>query len=150
MCVRFAREVSQETMKDNTTRIVVYCCRNLQLFKDGEQNAYARSRPGLRVVAIPCSGKMEAHHLLKTLSGGTDGVLVLACAEKACQYTEGSMRSHRRVDYARKWLEELKIEPERLQFVHAVPMDISALDNVVDEFSEKLKTFGRILTSHNS
>lgn len=70
-------------MQSSPHNIVVYHCRNLRLFKDGEQKTFARSRPGLKVVAIPCSGKMEAHQLLKTLAGGAQGVLVLGCAEKA-------------------------------------------------------------------
>jgi coenzyme F420-reducing hydrogenase delta subunit len=95
-------------------------------------------------VAIPCSGKLEAHHLLKTLAGGAEGVLVLACAEKACQYLEGSMRSHKRADYARLWLERLHIESDRIEFIHFAPMDQEALDKTLREFAEKLESFGTI------
>lgn len=131
-------------METNPIEIVVYHCRNLRLFKDGDHKVFARSRPGLKLVAIPCSGKVEAHHLLKTLAGGAQGVLVLGCAEKACQYLEGSHRSHKRVDYARSWLERLAIEPERLEFVHLPPMDREALDKVLKEFTQKLESFGSI------
>jgi F420-non-reducing hydrogenase iron-sulfur subunit len=131
-------------MDTNPIKIVVYHCRNLRLFKDGEQKAFTRSRPGLSLVAIPCSGKMEAHHLLKTLAGGAQGALVLACAEKACKYLEGSRRSHKRADYARLWLEKLQIEPERVKFVHLPPMDVDALDRTLKEFTSTLESFGRI------
>ena len=133
-------------MAETKREIVIYHCRNLQLFKNSDQKAYARSHPGLKLVAIPCSGKMEAHHLLKTLAGGADGVLVLACREKACKYMEGSMRSHKRADYARSWLEEIGIEPERFQFIHVTPMDTGALDKIVEDFSRELDTFGKIST----
>jgi F420-non-reducing hydrogenase iron-sulfur subunit len=98
--------------------------------------------PGLSLVAIPCSGKVEAHHLLKTLAAGAEGVLVLACAEKACQYLEGSRRSHKRADYARSWLERLNIEPDRVEFLHMPPMDVHALEILLKEFTAKLKSFG--------
>ncbi len=98
--------------------------------------------PGLSLVAIPCSGKMEAHHLLKTLAAGAEGVLVLACAEQSCQYLEGSRRSHKRADYARSWLERLNIEPDRVEFLHMPPMDVQALEKILKEFTAKLKSFG--------
>ncbi len=133
-------------MKNSPTNMVLYYCRNLRLFENGQHKEFARSRPGLKLVSIPCSGKMEAHHLLSTLAGGVQGVLVLACAEKACRYFEGSMRSHRRLDYARTWLREIGIEPERLEFVHAPPMDRDEVDRIVKEFSSRLQSFGHFPT----
>ncbi|MBM4327577.1 MAG: hydrogenase iron-sulfur subunit [Deltaproteobacteria bacterium] len=129
-------------MDDKALNILVYHCRNLLLFENGGRKSFARSHPGLRLVAVPCSGKVEAHHLLKTLAGGAQGVLVLACAEKACQFLEGSYRSHKRFDYARSWLEELGIEPDRIRFAHMRPKDLGFLDSILEEFSQKLRTFG--------
>ncbi|MBI4964931.1 MAG: hydrogenase iron-sulfur subunit [Desulfomonile tiedjei] len=131
-------------METKPIKIVVYHCRNLKLFKDGAQKNFARSRPGVSLVAIPCSGKIEAHHLLKTMAGGAQGVLVLACAEKACQYLEGSMRSHKRADYARSWLDRLGIESGRIEFVHLPPMDQAALDKILKDFSIRLESFDQI------
>jgi F420-non-reducing hydrogenase iron-sulfur subunit len=128
-------------MEQNPIRIVVYYCRNLQLFQDGQQKDFARSRPGLKLVAIPCSGKVEAHHLLETLSGGAQGALVLACAQKACHYLEGSKRSHKRVEYARSWLQKLGIEPDRLEFIHFPPKNTIALDRLLKEFVLRLRSF---------
>ena len=131
-------------METKPIKIVVYHCRNLRLFNEGEQKIFARSWPGLKLVAIPCSGKVEAHHLLKTLAGGAQGVLVLACAERACQYLEGSMRSHKRADYARLWLEKIGVEPDRVQFVHVPPMDKAALESLLKEFKCTLESFEEI------
>jgi len=100
--------------------------------------------PGLSLVAIPCSGKLEAHHLLETLAAGAEGVLVLACAENACQYMEGSMRAQKRIHYARAWLERIKIEPERLRFVHLANSDRDGLEAALKEFTVRLETFGTI------
>jgi F420-non-reducing hydrogenase iron-sulfur subunit len=131
-------------MEKKPIKIVVYHCRNLRLFNNSEQKVFARSRPGLKLVSIPCSGKVEAHHLLKTLAGGAQGALVLGCAERACQYLEGSMRSRKRLDYARLWLERIGIEPDRLEFIHLPPMDREALDSVLKEFTLKLESFDQI------
>lgn len=136
-------------MESKTIKIVVYHCRNLQLFTGGEQKDFQRSRPGIKLVAIPCSGKIEAHHLLKTLAGGAQGVLVLACAKQACQFLEGSMRSDKRVEYARSWLAELELEPEGLEYAHVPPRDVAALDSILKEFTSKLESFGTIPAAVN-
>jgi F420-non-reducing hydrogenase iron-sulfur subunit len=131
-------------METDPLRIVVYHCRNLQFFQDGLQRTFVRSVPGLSLVSVPCSGKLEAHHLLKTLASGAEGVLVLACAESACQYVEGSMRSRKRVDYARIWLEKLGFEAGRIRFVRVPPMDVDALSKAINEFSSGLAAFDTI------
>jgi coenzyme F420-reducing hydrogenase delta subunit len=136
-------------MKGKPIKIVVYHCRNLRLFEDGGQKEFARSHPGLRLVAIPCSGKVEAHHLLKTLAGGAEGVLVLACKPNACQFLEGSMRSHKRADYARTWLTRVGIEPDRIEFVHVPPKDVTVLERVLEEFADHLQSFEHIPVAHS-
>lgn len=125
-------------------KIVVFHCNNLRLFNDGRQKEFVKKWPGLKLVAIPCSGKIEAHFLLKTLSAGAQGVLVLACAEQSCQYLEGSMRSRKRVDYARYWLEKLGIAAERIEFVRLWPVSKQALEAVLKEFETKLESLGAL------
>lgn len=71
-------------------------------------------------------------------------MLVLACAEKACQYLEGSKRSRKRVEYARSWLEKLGIEPDRFKFVHVPPTDVAALDSLLKEFTSEIESFGNV------
>lgn len=76
-------------------------------------------------------------------------MLVLACAKQACQFLEGSMRSDKRVEYARSWLAELELEPERLEYAHVPPRDVAALDSILKEFTSKLESFGTIPAAVN-
>ena len=134
-------------MKTLPTELLVYYCHNLQLFKNGKRKAVARAWPGVKLVALPCSGKVEAYHLLKALASGVQGVMVLGCAERACQFLEGSLRSQRRLQYARSWLDELGIEAERLQFSQLGPTDEPALEAILRDFTGRLQTFGTISAS---
>jgi len=120
-------------------KIVVYHCRNLKLLTQNEQKGFLRAWPGVRLVSIPCSGKLEAHHLLKTLAAGAEGVLVLACKESACHYLEGSYRSHKRFDYARTWLERIGLDPNMIEFRHATPMNRTGLEDLLTDFLLRLE-----------
>ena len=76
-------------MELGPAKIVAYHCRNLRLFQNGNQKTFSRSMPGLRLVAIPCSGKLEAHHLLETLAAGAEGVRT--CLRRKCMSIYGRL-----------------------------------------------------------
>jgi F420-non-reducing hydrogenase iron-sulfur subunit len=120
-------------------KLIIFYCTNLRLFKDGQKKEFERSHEGLTLRSLPCSGKLEAYHLLNALAAGADGVLVIGCAKNACQYLEGSMRSHKRLDYARHWLKSLDIEPERIDFVHLPPMSLDIMEKALEDFVARLK-----------
>lgn len=121
-------------------KIVVFHCRNLKLFTQNEQRDFLRMWPGVKLVAIPCSGKLEAHYLLKTLASGVDGVVVLACKPSACHYLEGAQRSHKRFDYARLWLGKIGLDPRIIEFRHFTPMDRAGLEDLLSEFLLRLES----------
>jgi coenzyme F420-reducing hydrogenase delta subunit len=51
------------------------------------------------------------------------------------------MRARRRVGYAQRWLQQLGIEPERLEFVNFPHGDEEKLDRTLKEFATKLESF---------
>ena len=67
-------------------------------------------------VRIPCAGRLQPEHLLKTFEEGYDAVCVIACADNNCHCLEGSKRGLRRVEYVRGLLNELGLGGDRLLF----------------------------------
>lgn len=53
--------------------------------------------------------------MLKALEEGADRVLVLTCPESRCRYREGNLRARKRLEYAQNLLEEIGLEPSRLE-----------------------------------
>jgi len=68
----------------------------------------------VRSAMMPCSSKVQTSHLLKILDQEADGVEVVACPEGACRFLVGSKRTQKRVDYARKLLDEIQVGADRL------------------------------------
>jgi coenzyme F420-reducing hydrogenase delta subunit len=68
----------------------------------------------LRVIRLHCLGKINSMHLLKAFENGADAVLV---AGGACRFMEGLAVAQKQIEYTRKLLEELGIEPQRLELV---------------------------------
>ena len=96
--------------------VVAYCC---------EHCAYAAADlagglrmqypPAVKVVLLPCTGKLDALMVLEALEDGADGVMVAGCLPGDCHYLEGNVQAKRRVERIRQLLEEIGLEPERVQ-----------------------------------
>ena len=66
----------------------------------------------LRVIRLHCLGKINSMHVLKAFENGADAVLV---AGGTCRFMEGLAVAQKQIEYTRKLLEELGIEPQRLE-----------------------------------
>ena len=45
----------------------------------------------IRMIKLPCTGKLEVIHLLKALEAGADGVYAAGCMEGECHYLKGNL-----------------------------------------------------------
>ena len=94
--------------------IVVLYCQNC-LEKDEELKATLNEISGFRAqfLIMPCTSKVEASHVLKILAEGADGVLVVGCKPDHCQFLIGNTMAEKRVQQARRFLDEIHMGAER-------------------------------------
>jgi len=59
----------------------------------------------IKVVRVPCTGKVDLLHILKAFESGADGVYVAGCLEGECHFLTGNLRAKKRVMYAKGLLE---------------------------------------------
>lgn len=80
---------------------------------------------GVRIIRVPCSGRVEPDMILKAFSGGADGVLVCGCHPGDCHYVEGNYKAARRMELMKTMLAQFGIEPERfrLEWISAAEGD---------------------------
>ncbi|RLI81305.1 MAG: methyl-viologen-reducing hydrogenase subunit delta, partial [Archaeoglobales archaeon] len=67
----------------------------------------------VKVVKVPCSGRVEPEFIVEALMKGADGVIVGGCHPGDCHYKEGNYKALRRFKILQKILDELGIESER-------------------------------------
>jgi coenzyme F420-reducing hydrogenase delta subunit len=120
------KEIETETIPQDAEApkptISIFICANCA--RPGKAATSAkRSRPTMpdfgwplpvQQIAVPCAGRIQPEHLLKTFESGDDLVGVIACEGENCHYIEGSKRCSRRVEYIRSILEEIGLGEERL------------------------------------
>jgi len=77
----------------------------------------------VRIIRVPCTGKVDVLHLLRAFEKGADGVYVVGCLEGDCHFTSGNFRARKRVEHVRKILDTVGIGGDRLEMVNLSSSD---------------------------
>jgi F420-non-reducing hydrogenase iron-sulfur subunit len=98
--------------------IVAFCCHYCAYTAaDMAGSKRLNYPPNVKIVRVPCSGKVDAIHIMKAFEKGADGVYVAGCLEGDCHFKNGNMKASRRVNYIKKLLDEIGINGDRLEMV---------------------------------
>jgi coenzyme F420-reducing hydrogenase delta subunit len=96
----------------------------------------------IRMIKLPCTGKLEVIHLLKAIESGADGVYAAGCMEGECHYLKGNLWARKRVNHVKTLLEEVGIEPERVEMYNMSSAMGARFAEVATEFTERIKALG--------
>lgn len=132
-------------MAERRPKIVGFCCE-----RHGMDAAVLSARTGkqydasVRLVQVPCTGRVDGIHILQALEDGADAVFVLGCLEKNCYYDTGSIEGRKRVGYVKQMLSEVGIEKERVEMFNAASSNSWAFPEAVGKMVEIAKKLGPI------
>ena len=96
----------------------------------------------IRMIKLPCTGKLEVIHLLKAIESGADGVYAAGCLEGECHYLKGNLWARKRINHVKDLLAELGIEPERVEMYNMSSAMGAKFAEVATEFTERIKALG--------
>ena len=96
----------------------------------------------IKIVKVPCSGRVAIIHMLKALEEGADGVMVAGCLEGDCHYQSGNLRAKKRVIYVKEILEKIGMEPERVAMYNLSAGEGPRFAEIAREMTEKVKQLG--------
>lgn len=121
-------------------QIVAFCCHYCAFTAADTAGTMRLSYPpNIRIVRLPCSGRVDVEMLLRAFRDGADGVMVGACEIGSCHFVHGNQRAVKRVDYARRLLEEAGVVPNRLAIFH-IPASAGPLfARTAREFTERIR-----------
>ena len=96
----------------------------------------------IRIIRVPCSGRVDPLLIVKSFQMGADGVLIAGCHPGDCHYTEGNYYARRRFALLRPYLEYLGIEKERFEIELVSASEGKRWAQVVSSFTEEVKKLG--------
>jgi len=124
------------------TEVVIYACQQAVPNPDFFRTQWGKDDIRLQVLMEPCSSKIEAFQLLRTLAAPADLVWVIGCAEDLCRYNEGSHRLGNRIAYTQRYLEEVGLESARVGRAVVIPGDAPGLAAVLADIKSQAEALG--------
>ena len=98
--------------------------------------------PNIRIIRVPCSGRVDPLFLIKVLRLGFDGVLLSGCHPGDCHYQTGNYYARRRMSITKKFLEYLGIEPQRVTLSWLSASEAGKLTELLSEMTREVKKIG--------
>lgn len=96
----------------------------------------------VRIVIVPCSGRVAVTHMLKALEAGADGVMVAGCLEGDCHYQTGNLRAKKRVVHVQDILDKIGIGGERVAMYNLSAGEGPRFAEIAREMTEKIRELG--------
>ena len=124
-------------------QILAFCCHYCAYAAADLAGTFRAQYPtNVRIIRVPCSGKVDPMHIMQAFENGADAVLVAGCLEGGCHFLEGNLRAKRRVSLLRQILDEIGIESDRLRMVNLSSAMGQTFANTVTEFTEQIRELG--------
>jgi len=128
---------------DKQPVILAFCCHYCAYAAADLAGSMRLQYPdNVRVLRLPCTGKIEVNYILAAFERGVDGVIVAGCLEGGCHFLEGNLRARKRVERAQQLLTEIGLEPERLEMFNLSSAEGARFAEIVTQMSRRLAQLG--------
>jgi coenzyme F420-reducing hydrogenase delta subunit len=124
-------------------QIVAFCCRYCA-YAAADLAGVLRLAypPNIRIVQIPCTGRLDTLEVLHALEVGADAVMVAGCLEGDCHFQRGNIEARTRVERIKELLKPIGIEPERVEMFNLSSAMGRQFAEAAMQFSEKITALG--------
>lgn len=132
-------------------KIILFCCNwgpHAALLTLQDQRADIPNE--VKMVRIPCSGRISKALLFKSFEMGADGVVLMGCETGSCRYGSGTLTAQKNTDDTRKILTLLGLGEERLRLKNFLPDQSDELLSFLKEFVAEIKKIGKSPISPSS
>lgn len=124
-------------------KIVAYCCHycayNAADLAGTRRLVYPAN---VRIVRIPCSGRIDILYILRAFEKGADGVYVAGCEIGDCHFKKGNLHAKQRVKRAKELLDEIGVGGERVEMYYIAASKGQKFAEVAREMTEKIRKLG--------
>lgn len=96
----------------------------------------------IRIIRVPCSGRVDPLYVLKAFQQGADGVLVAGCHPGDCHYGDGNLYARRRYALMHSFLDFVGIDRKRLCIEWVSAAEGGRFARVVNALTEQVRALG--------
>jgi len=96
----------------------------------------------VRIIQVPCTGKVDIIHLLQAFEAGADGVFVAGCLEGDCHFMEGNLFAKKRVKRVKEILDKVGLQSGRIEMYNLSAGMGGRFAEIVTEMDERVRALG--------
>ena len=96
----------------------------------------------VKIIRLPCTGKLDHYYILRAFERGADGVFVAGCLEGQCHFLDGNIYARKRVEYLKTLIPKVNIDPERLEMYNLSAAMGPRWAEICREFTERIQQLG--------
>jgi F420-non-reducing hydrogenase iron-sulfur subunit len=98
--------------------------------------------PNVRIIRLPCTGRINPFYIVKALQAGADGVLVSGCHPGECHYLTGNLSARRKFATLKSFLNYIGLEDGRATFTWVSASEGERFAQVIRGVTERVKALG--------
>jgi len=134
-------QLNSET--ENFPNVVVFACHWCS-YAAADQAGIKRLQalPNFRVLRTMCSARVDPEWVMRALSRGADGVLILAGKPGRCHYEVGSIRTNRRMALLNMVVKQLGFDEGRFRTIFVDSDEPELFQRSVDDFIRNIEEIG--------
>ena len=96
----------------------------------------------IKIIRVPCSGRVDPMFILKSFERGADMVLVSGCHPGDCHYTSGNYHARRKLLAFRELMAFLGIDPRRFKISWVSAAEGAKWASLVREITTEARALG--------
>jgi len=96
----------------------------------------------IKIVRLPCSGRVDPMFIIKSFEQGADMVLVSGCHPGDCHYTSGNYHARRKLLAFRELITFFGIDPRRFKISWVSAAEGAKWSSLVSEITAEAKALG--------
>jgi F420-non-reducing hydrogenase iron-sulfur subunit len=128
---------------DFRPEITVFSCIYCAYMAADTAGALRQQYPAnVKIIRLPCTGKVDAQYLLNAFEKGADGVYVVGCTLGNCHHERGNERGKARLERTKQILANVGIQPERLEMFFVSGAMGATFARIAGEMTERIKELG--------
>ena len=133
----------RETSKDKLKIILFVCNWGPHAAFQALQDGGADIPREVRMIRIPCAGRISRALLFKAFEMGADGVALVGCESGSCRYGSGTAIAERNVAETGNILDLLGLGRDRLRLAMILPEESGALLEFLQDFHKAVEAIGK-------
>ena len=135
--------MSNIASKEWEPKILAFCC-NWCTYTGADLAGLSRMKypENVRVIRVPCSGRVNPQFVLRAFQSGCDGVLVCGCHPGDCHYSTGNYFTRRRFLLMRRFLEYCGVDPGRFQARWISGSEAGKFRDTMKRVTEEIRQLG--------